>query len=84
MAGKHNGGMDTTGFFNPGLTTNLPPTFPGSRVDRAYAEGRAASPWPGNNPHPAGTPENNAYSSGAFFGNQEDAKVQTGIPPIGV
>ena len=77
MAGKHYGVGTNT--YAP-ITGTLPPEYPGSKTDKAYAEGRAA---PVNvNPHPSGTPEFLAYLNG--FGRQAQvaAEIQTGIAAI--
>jgi len=57
MAGKHPGVTPTYG-------GTAPPTYPGSRDDKAYAEGMEASYTGATNPHTAGTPEYIAFENG--------------------
>jgi hypothetical protein len=79
MAGKHYNVGIASGYFNPALL-NEPPVFPGSRTDRAYAEGRAAGLGGlGNGPHATDTPEYWAWENGCFFSTLANAKIQTGI-----
>ena len=80
MAGKHFNVGSPSGFGNPAALPTLPPVFPGSRLDRAYAEGRAGGfAALGNGPHPDGTPEFYAWQNGAFYFNQANAKIQTAV-----
>jgi len=73
MAGKH---------AHPGITlglkpATLPPIYPGTREDRAYAEGRAQAllkATGGENPHLWATPEYIAWANG----NEVDDSEQTG------
>lgn len=75
MAGRHIGA--TTG------ATVGPNYIPGSRVDRAYSDGRLASASgaaSGTNPHVSGTDEALAWNAGWFnqnftSGNQEETAV---------
>jgi len=80
MAGKHTAVGSPSGFGSPSNVTNLPPVYPGSRTDRAYAEGRAAGfGGLGNGPHATGTPEYYAWENGCFYFNQAAEKVQTAV-----
>lgn len=79
MAGKH-AGIGAAGYA-PSTGTE-PPVYPGSKLDRAYSEGRGDDP--ASNPHPAGTPENAAYAAGAAFRTQASEQVQTCWPAIEV
>ena len=80
MAGKHHA-IDSSGFLRPSNDQkNRPPVFPGSKTDRAYAEGRKAGV--GNiadNPHTVGTPESNSWLNGAFFSGSASEKLQTAV-----
>jgi len=80
MAGKHHA-IDESIFTRPSTgQKNRPPVFPGSKTDRAYAEGRDAGLGNiGDNPHPAGTPEYNAWGCGAYFSGNASEKLQTAV-----
>ena len=91
MAGKHMGGISYSNAASPtGAGKSYPPVYPGTRRDRAYAEGRWAGttdPYPtAGNPHTNGGPNTllyNAWESGSFseaFGNTD--KIQTGIDAV--
>jgi len=83
MAGKHEGVIFDIA---PAVAdkTAYPPVFPGSRVDRAYAEGRAHGQAGGlitDNPHETGgqpnTPEEDCWDHGFAGQAFAAAKIQT-------
>ena len=81
MAGKHNSTYATD--FNPpgsGIARTFRPVFPGSRLDRAYAEGRTSGKTGiGTNPHVTGTAEYLCWGvgTGNAANTTEAAKIQT-------
>jgi hypothetical protein len=85
MAGKHVGSIVNTAFAQPGVaaqTALFRPVFPGTRVDRAYAEARWKSIKQAGfatNPFTAGSPANAAWALGSFNYNIEtsNAAVQS-------
>lgn len=80
MAGKHKSSIGTGAV--PGIE-GFRPFFPGSKLDRAYSEGRQAAKEggsSGDNPHPSGTPANGTWFNGLFNwsgGNQVAKQAQT-------
>ena len=93
MAGKHPNlgtaaGADAAS--QAATAGTLPPLFPGSKRDKAYARGRkehvldGANPFTGN-PHPNGTPEKTQWETGALVGfnsatTHVGSKQHTGVP----
>lgn len=74
MAGKHAGIAGAA--YRPSVGTE-PPVYPGSRLDKAYHEGRADDP--AANPHTVGTPEAAAYDAGEAFRANGNDQVQTAV-----
>lgn len=88
MAGKHVGSIENTNITPPGQPTqtrNFRCIYPGTRVDRAYAAGRAAgiaqATFAPANPFVSGSPAFNAFQLGGQCYNTDLAVnvVQTGI-----
>ena len=73
MAGKH---YNTIGI---DIRLDIPPVYPGTRLDRAYTEGRQHAFQGGSfsNPHPGGSPEGNAWSAGFLDADSAFAQIQT-------
>ena len=85
MAGKHTNVCWPKNFQAPGVDTKGRPQYPGTRPDRAYAEGRQANKdgGPNVNPYVPTTDEGYAWVSGYSHGageesNDEKSAVQTG------
>lgn len=95
MAGKHVTVRDDFRGGNPGNAGQLllmPPVFPGSKIDKAYAEGRMAHKnglVSGDNPYTQNDPVygdlHNAWHNGIVNGavndglNDESSRIQTGL-----
>ena len=76
MAGKHE-------FVDNGFSREdsllVPPVYPGTRPDRAFAEGRKAQVdglTAGDNPHPFATPEGNNWGAGFISMNTPTLGMQ--------
>jgi hypothetical protein len=79
MAGKH---WNTTGA-NQAARGALPAIFPGSKIDKAYSEGRGvgqAGGDVGDNPQEANSAAWNAWRSGFFGQASADNQMQTAYP----
>ena len=79
MAGKHVSVSEQSSGV-PGNDSDRTPVYPGGKTDRAYSEGRGGIQTA--NPHPAGTPEANAWGNGDLAKAFATSQLQTCWPAV--